>query len=84
MKASTSEPAGELDIPPVQHEDKGKGEIPHSDFPGWTEVLHHAHAQSVTFAREIPLPPSELRQRHCSQSGGKESPMSESRRVQTS
>ena len=33
-KATISEPAGEPDIPPVWHEDKGKGEVPHGDFPG--------------------------------------------------
>ena len=64
MKAPTSEPAGEPDIPPVQLEDKGKGEVPPSDFPRWKEVLHPA--QSATSTREIPLPPGELRPRHCS------------------
>ena len=68
MKASASEPAGELHIPPAWDEDKGKGEVTHSDYPGWTEVLHPA--QLVTSTEEIPLPPSELRQRHHSQSAG--------------
>ena len=67
MKAP-SEPAGELDIPPVWHEDKGKGEVPYSDFPGWMEVLHPTW--SATSTGEIPLPLSELKQRCCSQSVG--------------
>ena len=58
MKAPTSEPAGELDIPPAWHRDKGKDEVPHNDYPGWTEVLHPAWL--VTSIGEIPLPPSEL------------------------
>ena len=59
MKALTSKPAGESDIPPVWHEDKGKGEVPHSDIPDWMNVLHPA--QSATSAGEIPPPPSDLR-----------------------
>ena len=72
MKAPASKPAGEPDIPPVQLGDKGKGKVPPSDFPGWMEVLHPA--QSVTSAGEIPPPPRELRQRHCSQSVGEGDP----------
>ena len=68
MKVPASKPAGESEIPPAWHEDKGKGEVLHSDYPGWTEVPHPAW--SVTSAREIPVPASELRQRHCSQSVG--------------
>ena len=67
-KAPTSKPSGESDITPVQCEDKGKGEVPHSDYPGWMQVLHLA--QSATSAREIPLPPGELRQRYHSWSVG--------------
>ena len=59
IEVPTSKPAGELDIPPAWCEDKGKGEVPHSDYPGWTEVQHPS--QSVTSAGEIPPPPSELR-----------------------
>ena len=58
-KAPSSEPVGESDIRPAWHEDKGKGEVPHSDYPGWMEVLHPA--QLATSAREIPLPPGKLR-----------------------
>ena len=39
LMAMVSSLAEEPDIPPVQHE-KEKGEVPHSNFPGWTEVLH--------------------------------------------
>ena len=64
MKAPTSKPAGESDVPPAWCEDKGKGEVPHSDYPGWMEVLHPVWL--ATSIREIPLLPSELRQRHSS------------------
>ena len=57
--ATASMPAGKPNIPPVQHEEKGKGEFPHSGFPGWTEVLHPT--QSATSARQTPLTPGELR-----------------------
>ena len=68
-RAPASEPGKESDIPPVWHEKQGeREEVPHSDFPGWTEVLHPAH--SATSAREIPPPPSELRWRCHSQSAG--------------
>ena len=78
MKVSTSKPAGELDTPPVWHEDKGKGEVPHSDYPGWREVLHPA--QSAISAREIPPPTGELGWRCCSQSvGGGEPDIGEQR-----
>ena len=72
LKATISEPAGDPDIPPVWHENKRKGEAPHSDFPGWTEVLHPT--QLMTSARETPLPSSNLRQRHHSQSVGEGEP----------
>ena len=58
-KAPTSEPAGQLDIPLVWHEDKGKGEVSHSDYSGWMEVLHPAWLATST--KEIPPPPSDLR-----------------------
>ena len=50
LKAMVSEPAEEPDIPPVQCEEKEKGEVPHSNFPGWMEVLHPA--QLVIPARQ--------------------------------
>ena len=57
--ATVSKPAEELDIPPVKHEEKRKGEVPCSDFPVWMEVLHPAW--SVTSARQAPLTLGELR-----------------------
>ena len=57
--ATISRPAEEPNIPSAQHEEKGKGEAPHSDFPGRMQVLHHT--QSVTSAGQTPLTPSELR-----------------------
>ena len=53
-----SEPAEEPDIPHVWHEEKGKGEVPHSDFPDWTEVLHPAWL--ATSAGQTPSTLSEL------------------------
>ena len=38
--ATASWQTEEPDVPPVQPEEKEKGELPHNDFPGWTEVLH--------------------------------------------
>ena len=40
LMATVSGLAEEPDILPVWHEEKEKGEVPHSNFPGWTEVLH--------------------------------------------
>ena len=68
LAATVSKPAEGPDIPPVQHEEKGKGEVPHSDFPAWTKVLHPS--QLVTAAGQTPLTPGELRWRHHSQSVG--------------
>ena len=59
LMATVSGPAEEPTIPPVQCEEKGEGEVPHSDFPGWTEVLHLTW--SVTSARQALLTLSELR-----------------------
>ena len=82
-KATISKPAGEPDLPPVQCKDKRKGEVPHSDFPSWTEVLHPTW--SVTSTGEIPLPPGEfLSKDAAARVWGKENLMSKSRRTQTS
>ena len=48
----------EPDVPPVWHEEKEKGKVPHSSFPGWTEVLHPS--QTVIPAKQTPLTLSEL------------------------
>ena len=57
--AAISGPVGEPNIPPGQHEEKGRGDTPHSSFSGWMEVLHPA--QSAASARQTPLSPGELR-----------------------
>ena len=76
LTATISDPAEEPDIPPVWHEEKGKGEVPCSDFPGWMEVLHPTW--SVTSAGQTPLTLGEFRQRCCSQSvGGRRAPIEE-------
>ena len=64
LTATVSGPAEEPNIRPAWHEEKRKGEALHSDFPGWTEVLHPA--QSVTTAGQTPPTLGALRQRHCS------------------
>ena len=46
--ATISRPAEEPNISPAWHEEKGKGEVPHSDFPGWTEVMHPAQLVTPT------------------------------------
>ena len=42
----------ESDVPSVPSEEKEKGELPHSGFPGWTEVLHPS--QTMTPAGQAP------------------------------
>ena len=68
LAATVSEPTEEPITPQVQHEEQAKVEAPHSDFPGWTKVLHPP--QLVTAARQTPLTLSESKQRHHSQSAG--------------
>ena len=92
MEVSAKEPAAPLaaisgqveepNVTPEQQEEKGKGEAPHSSFPGWMEVLHPT--QLVTSARQTPLTLHELRQRCHIQSVGGGSLASKSRRVETS
>ena len=59
LMAAVSGLAEEPDVPPVQHEDKEKGEVPHNNFPGWMEVLHPAW--SVIPAGQTPLTLRKLR-----------------------
>ena len=66
--ATVSKPAEEMVTPQVWHEEKGKGEVPHSDFPSWTKVLHPP--KPVITTGQSPLTLDESRQRHCSQSVG--------------
>ena len=70
--AMVSGSAEEPDIPPVWHKEKEKGEVPHSNFPGWMEVLHPT--QSLIPTGQTPPTLCELRQRHCSWSVGEEGP----------
>ena len=53
LMATVSGLTEEPHIHPVQHKEKEKREVPHSDFPGWMEVLHPA--QSVIPTRQTPL-----------------------------
>ena len=38
----------EPDVPPALCEEKEKGEVPHSSFPCWTEVLHPSQTMTPT------------------------------------
>ena len=42
QSAGISGPVGEPNVPPEQHEEKGREDALCSSFPGWTEVLHPA------------------------------------------
>ena len=66
--ATISEPTDEPITPQVQQEEQAMVEAPHSDFPGWTKVLHPP--QLVTAAGKTPLTLSESKQRHHSWSAG--------------
>ena len=46
-----------------------KGEVPHSNLPGWTEVMHPS--QTMITAGQAPLTISKLRQQHHSQRVGR-------------
>ena len=59
---------GEPEVPPVWPKEKEKGEVPHSSFPGWTEVLHPS--QTVIPTRQAPLTLSKLRWQWCNWSVG--------------
>ena len=65
--AMVSGSAEEPDIPPVWHKEKEKGEMPCSNFPAWTEVLHLTW--SVIPTGQTPLTLGGLRQRCCSWRG---------------
>ena len=66
--AMVSGPTEKPDVPPVQYEEKEKGEVPHSSFPGWMEVLHPSW--TVTPTGQAPLTLGELRWQHHSWSVG--------------
>ena len=67
--ARVSRPAEEPGIPPVWHKGREKGEVPWSNFPGWTEVLHPT--QLVIPTGWTPRALSGLRQQYSSQSVGR-------------
>ena len=69
LMATVSQPAEEPDIPPVWHEEREKGEVPWSNFPGWIDVLHPT--QPVIPSGWNPLTISELRWWCHSQSVGR-------------
>ena len=66
--AMASRPTEVLDVSPVQHREKEKGEVPCSGFPDWMEVLHPSW--TVIPTGQAPLTLGELRQQCCSQRVG--------------
>ena len=72
LTAMFSELAEEPDVPPVWHEQRERGEVPHSNFPSWTEALHPA--QSLIPTGQTPLTLSKLRWQCHSQSMGEGGP----------
>ena len=76
LLAMVCRPAKEPDVPPSSTREKEKGEVPHSNFPGRTVVLHPTW--SVIPAGQTPLTLGELRQQCHSQSAGEEDPASKS------